>query len=74
MQVAKKDVQQVAGALYVCAGPDVGGKITIHRMYDLFQQDEVEVVLLINVENLFNAFNRKAMLHNISIMPHHLSI
>ena len=36
-------------------------------MYDLFQQDETEVVLLVDAENAFISINRKAMLHNISI-------
>ena len=30
-------------------------------MHDLFQQDEVEVPFLIDVENLFNVINKKAM-------------
>ena len=67
MDIAKKDVQQVAGSLQVCAGQDAGAEAAIHAMYDLFQQDETEAVLLVDAENAFNSTNRKAMPHNISI-------
>ena len=67
MDIAKKGVQQVAGSLQVCAGQDAGAEAAIHAMYDLFQQDETEAVLLVDAENAFNSTNRKAMPHNISI-------
>ena len=67
MDIAKKDVQQAAGSLQVCAGQDAGAEAAIHAMYDLFQQDETEAVLLVDTENAFNSINRKSMLHNISI-------
>ena len=37
MDIAKKDVQQTAGSLQVCAGQDAGAEAAIHAMYDLFQ-------------------------------------
>ena len=67
MDIAKKDVQQPAGTLQVCAGQDASVEAAIHAMYDLFQQEETEAVLLVDVENAFNSINRKAMLHNIYI-------
>ena len=67
MDIAKKDVQQTARSLQVRADQDAGAEAAIHAMYDLFQQDETEGVLLVDVENAFNSINRKAMLHNISI-------
>ena len=73
MEIAKKDVRQTAGSLQVCAGQDAGAELAIHIMYDLFQQDETEAVLLVDAENTFNSTNRKAMLHNISIMCRILS-
>ena len=67
MDIAKKDVQQAAGSLQVYAGQDPCADAAIHAMYDLFQQDETEVVLLVDAENAFSSINWKAMLYNISI-------
>ena len=67
LQVPRKDLQHTKGALQVCAGQDAGTETAIHAMFDLYQQNEVEVVLLINAENTFNSIKTKAMLHNISI-------
>ena len=36
-------------------------------MYDLFQQDETEAILLADAKNASNFISSKAMLHNISI-------
>ena len=47
MQIARKDVQQSMGALLVCTGQDA----VIHAMHDLYQQDEVDAVLLVDAEN-----------------------
>ena len=67
MDIVKRYVQQAAGSLQVCAGQDADAEAAIHGMYDLFQQDETEAVLLVDAENALNSINRKAMLHNISI-------
>ena len=37
-------------------------------MHDIFNDNETEAVLLIDAENAFNSINRKAMIHNISIL------
>ena len=63
----KKDIQQAAGSLKLCAGQDTDAEAAIYTMYDLFQLDETEAVPLVDVENAFNPINRRAMLHNISI-------
>ena len=44
-----------------------GSEAAIHAMYDVYQKDETEVVLLADADNAFNSINRKAMLDNISI-------
>ena len=67
MYIAKKDVKDAAGSLQVCAGQEAGSEGAIHAIYDVYQQDETEAVLLVNADNAFNSINRKAMLHNISI-------
>ena len=67
MYVAKKDVKDAAGSLQVCAGQEAGSEAAIHAIYDVYQQDETEAVLLVDADNAFNPINRKVMLHNISI-------
>ena len=66
MDIAKKDVQR-AGYLQVCAGHNTGAEAAIHAIYNLLQQDETEVVLLIDAESTFNFVNRKEKVHDISI-------
>lgn len=52
MDITKKDVQQVAGSLQVCAGQDAGAMTVIHAVCHLFQQDETKEVLLVDTEVL----------------------
>ena len=67
MHIAKKDLKDAAGSLQVCMGQEAGSESTIHTIYDVYQQDETEAVLLVDIDNAFNSINRKAMLHKISI-------
>ena len=48
-------------------GQEAGSESTIHTIYEVYQQDETEAVLLVNIDSAFNSINRKAMLHKISI-------
>ena len=68
MLIAKKDVQDAAGALKVCAGQDTVAEAAVHATYDLFKDDEIETVLLIIAKIEFNFINKEVMLQNISIM------
>ena len=67
MYIAKEDAKDAAGSLQVCAGQEAGSEASIHTIYDVYQQDGTEAVLLVDADNAFNSINRKAMLHNISI-------
>ena len=67
MYIAKKDVKDAAGSLQVCAGQKAGSEAAIHAIYDVYQQDETDAVLLVDADNAFNSINKKAMLHNISL-------
>ena len=51
----------------VCAGQEAGSEAVLHAIYDVYQQDETEAVLLVDLDNTFNSINRKAMFHIISI-------
>ena len=63
MYIAKKDVKNAAGSLQVSADQEAGSEVAIHAMYDVYQQDETEAILLVDTDNVFNSINRKAMLH-----------
>ena len=45
MYIAKKDVKDAAGSLQVCAGQEAGSEAAIYAIYDVYQEDEAEVVL-----------------------------
>ena len=68
MSIVKKDVITSTGSLQVCAGQEAGAEAAIHAMHNIYETEECEAVLLIDAENAFNSSNRKAMLHNISII------
>ena len=67
MYIAKKDLKVATGSVQVCAGQEAGSEAAIQAIYDVYQQDETEAVLLVDADNALNSINRKAMLHNISI-------
>ena len=51
MCIAEKGVKKVAGSLEVRSGLEAGSQAGIHEIYDVYQQDETEVVFLVNVDN-----------------------
>ena len=53
--------------MQVCAGQDAGSETALRTLGDLYQQGEIEAVLLADTDNAFSSFNRKAMLQKISI-------
>ena len=57
MILLKKDVLQVAGSLQLCEGQVAGSEAAIHEMYDVFNDDNMEGILLIDAENTFNSIN-----------------
>ena len=52
----------------LCAGQDGGCEAAVHAVRRIFQARETESVLLVDASNAFNSLNRKAALHNISII------
>ena len=57
-----------AGSLQVCAGQEAGAEAAISAMYDIYNDEHSEAVLLANAENAFNSINRNVILHNISVV------
>ena len=68
LQIIGYDVEEAAGSLQLCAGQDGGCEAAVHAMNKIFQTTETEAVLLVDATNVFNSLNRKAALHNISII------
>ena len=53
--------------MQVCAGQKAGSGTPLHALWDLYQNSEIEAVLLIDTDNAFNSVNSKVMLQNICI-------
>ena len=66
--ISKQGVMKAAGSLQVCTGQETGAEAAIHAVHDIFKYYTADAVYLIDAENAFNAINRKAMLHNISVI------
>ena len=70
MSVAKKDGVEASGSLQPCAGQKSRSEAAIDAdaMHTIFETDDTDAVLLIDVLNAFNALNRAAALHNINLL------
>ena len=62
MYSAKKDVKVAEESPQVCAGQEAGSAAAINAIYDIYEQDETKVVLLVDACNAFNFINHKGML------------
>ena len=67
-RVANKVIKEAAGPLQTCAGHGAGAEAAIHAMREMFTQEGVDGVLLIDASNAFNSMNRSVALHNIQII------
>ena len=74
MMISKQDVLKATGSLQVCAGQEDGAQAVIYAVRDIFKDHSTEAVLLIDVDNTFNAINRKAKLQNISHMSYYIYV
>ncbi len=68
VKVTKQDVIDASGSLQVCAGLKSGSEAAVHAMHSIFEADETDAVLLVDASNAFNALNRAAALHNLTIL------
>ena len=65
MALLKPDLINATAPLQTCAGLPGGIEASIHAMRQMYEDDDVEGVLLVDASNAFNALNRKAALHNV---------
>ena len=63
--VIKDDVQEVAGALQLCAGQESGCEAAIHAMREVFNSADTEAIILVDASNAFNSLNREVALRNV---------
>ena len=68
LSVTKADIQSAVGPLQLCAGHDAGCEAAIHAMREIFDDEEMEGVLLVDAKNSFNSLNRAAALHNCQVL------
>ena len=57
MILLKNYVLQAAGLLQLCKWQVAGSEAAIRAMYEIFNDDNTEVILLIDAENAFNSIN-----------------
>ena len=68
MKLLKRDVLKATRSLQLCAGQDAGSEAAIHAVYEMFNRESTEAVLMADAPNAFNAINREAFLHNTKIL------
>ena len=54
--------------MQVWAGHDAGGEALVHAMCSLYNEQNMEAVLLADAENAYNAVNRKAFSQSFNII------
>ena len=61
MKILRKDILKATGSQQLCAGKDAESKAAIHAVYDMFNEDETEVILMVDASNAFNLINAKVL-------------
>ena len=68
MRLLRKDVLKVTGTLRLCTGQDAEYEAVIHVAFDMFSEEDTEVVLTVDPLNAFNSINGEAFLHNTKLL------
>ena len=63
-KVLKQDALKATGTMNMCAGQSAGIEAIIHYMVDIFGDDQVEGLLMIDADNAFNRLNRTVAMLN----------
>ena len=61
----RRDIQDAAGSIQLCAGQISGIEAAVHAVRTLFYREEAEALLLVDASNASNSLNRQTALHNI---------
>ena len=68
MKLLKRDVLKATGSFQLCAGQNAGSEAAIHAVYEMFNKESTEAILMVEASNAFNAINRETFLHNTKIL------
>ena len=68
IKLLRKDILKATGSLQLCTGQDAGSEAAICAVYDMFNEDDTEAVLMIHTSNAFNSINREAFLHSTKVL------
>ena len=61
----RPDLLESAGSLQLCAGHDAGCESAVHAMFEMFEEEATDALLLVDASNAFNALNRSVLPNNI---------
>ena len=67
LNVIGAEIQAVAGSSQLCARQRSGCEAAVHAMTELFNNEQVEGLLLVDAQDAFNSLNRAVMLQNIQV-------
>ena len=59
---------EATGSIQLCAGQNASSEAAIHAVYEMFNKESTEAVLMVDASNAFNAINREEFLHNTKIL------
>ena len=61
-------MKDYSSPLQVSSGYEAGSEAAIHSMKAIFEDDQAQGIILVDVSNAFNNMNRKVALQNIRII------
>lgn len=64
----KGDIMKSAGSLQLCAGQQAGCEAAVHAMNEIFHEEAIDAIILVDASNAFNSLNRNVFIHNIKIL------
>ena len=70
----KEEIKEAAGRLQVCAGPSASSEAAIHAMSQVFVEEGIDGILLIDASNAFNQRNKSVARHIIQITCEEMSL
>ena len=68
LTMLKSDILSVTGYQQLCADLESGGKVAVHAVVDLFEEDATHGFIQIDTSNAFNSINRTLFLNNVKIL------
>ena len=64
MKLSKRVVLKATRSLRLCSGQKTGSEVAIHAVYEIFNKESTEAVLMVYTSNAFNTINREVFRRN----------